>query len=137
MLCDGLMNCSVISWSSAKLRRVVRSALGAETLSMCDGCEQAFSVCYVLENMLCPTSKMPVFAITDSRSLYEHLGTTKQAENKRLRVEISALREMISEEDIRLLWVEGAKQLSNPLTKRGTSWTLLHQVLQSGILPSE
>ena len=101
-----------------------------------DGCELAYLMSETTRNILASDQMLQVYAAIDSRSLYEHLGTTKQAENKRLRLEISALREMVSEEDIRLIWVPGAKQLSNALTKKGASWNLLRQVLLNGMLPS-
>ena len=43
-LCDQYNQCVPLSWNSNKIKRVVRSALGAETLAMCDGCETAFSI---------------------------------------------------------------------------------------------
>ena len=133
-LCDKYQRSSPIGWNSSRLRRVVRSALGAETLSFCDGCELAFYIAHST-NALHPGHESGVQAITDSRSLYEHLGSTKQPTNHRLRLEISALREMVDEGEIHVQLVEGAKQISDPLTKRGASDKLLREVLQHGQLP--
>ena len=93
-ICDKWNNSSTISWSSTRLRRVICSTLAAETLAMCDGCEVAFYVAELAGHILSPRKKneaLKVHSITDSRSLYETLGSTKLISDKRLRVEISAL----------------------------------------------
>ena len=133
LLCDRYDRCCPLGWNSTRLKRVVRSALAAETLSMCDGCELSFFIAAMAKEIL--NSQIPLYVVTDSRSLYEALGSTKQLTDKRLRLEVYALREMVEEGDIKVMWVEGSKQLSDTLTKRGTSWKLLVEVLQNGELP--
>ena len=136
LLTDKYRNCSPIGWNSSRLRRVVRSALGAETLAFCDGCELAFYIADNTSALQHKEQKVKVDAITDSRSLFEALGSTKQPSNHRLRVEINALRDMVDEGDISVRLVKGARQISDPLTKRGASDKLLLDVLQRGHLPA-
>ena len=136
LLCDKNQRCCPIDWRSARLKRVVRSALGAETLALCDGSELAFSIAESLSKIL-NRPRIPVIALTDSQSLFETLGSTTQPTNHRLKLEINALREMVEEDDIRVKLVKGAKQISDPLTKRGAAWNLLQGVLQCGKLPSQ
>ena len=135
-ICDKWNNSSPISWSSTRLRHVVRSAVAAETLVMCDGCELAFYVAELAGHILSPRKdeSLKVHSITDSRSLYESLGSTKLVSDKRLRVEISALRQMVNKGEVSVEWVEGAKQLADVLTKQGVSWKLLQFVLREGKL---
>ena len=135
LLCDKYQRCSPIGWSSSRLKRVVRSALAAETLALCDGSEMAFLAAETVKEVL-SLKELPVQTITDSQSLYEALGSTKQPSNHRLRIEINALREMVDEGDININLVSGSRQISDPLTKRGAAWSLLQQVLQQGQLPS-
>ena len=120
-------------------KRVVRSALAAETLSMCDGCDMAL---YLSELLLAAfktrgieKSTPQIVCVTDSQSLYEAVGSTNLVSDKRLRVEISALRQMVNNSQVAFQWVEGSFQISDPLTKRGASTKLLRTVLESGKLP--
>ena len=136
LLRDKFGNCSPIGWNSSRLKRVVRSALGAETLAFCDGCELAFYIAHIISTLMHLQPSVTVDAITDSQSLYEALGSTKQPSNHRLRVEINALRDMVDGGDISVRLVKGAKQVSDPLTKKGASDKLLLDVLQRGKLPS-
>ena len=112
----------------------MRSALGAETLSLCDGCELALYL-FEMIRAICPTLKTPVQGIIDSQSLFETLGTTSQVSNHRLRVEISALRQMVDEADIQVKWVSKHKQVADVLTKDTASDKLLVQMLQDGAIP--
>ena len=134
VLCDKYQQVSPIGWCSARLKRVVRSALAAETLAMCNGCEMAFMIAQTIKQIL-SIDNLPVETVTDSQSLFETLGSTKQPTSRRLLIEISALREMVNEGEIKVNLVPGSKQISDPLTKRGAAWSLLQQVLQSGLLP--
>ena len=76
--------------------------------------------------------KMEISSITDNKSLYDAIQSSKPVMDKRLRLEISELREMSERKDINISWVEGAKQLSNILTKKGVSALLLMTVLKNG-----
>ena len=75
-----------------------------------------------------------IIAHTDNQSLFNTAKSTNQILDKRLRVEISAIREMCEKEEIELKWIEGRKQISNVLTKKGASSDLLLSVLQEGNL---
>ena len=73
-------------------------------------------------------------AITDNDSLYETSSSTKQVLDRRLRVEISAIREMCERQEISLRWVDKKKQISDVLTKKGASSECLMKILQHGVL---
>ena len=77
----------------------------------------------------------PVQGYIDSRSLFETLGTTSQVSDVRLRVEISALRQMVEEGDIRVNWIAKENQVADVLTKNTASDKLLVQVLREGAFP--
>ena len=74
----------------------------------------------------------PVSALTDSESLFEISSTTKSVQDRRLRIEISAIREMCERKEIQLLWVDSKNQLSDVLTKKGATSNNLMKTVQSG-----
>ena len=122
-LADKRGNCCPMWSSSTKLRRVARSALAAETLSMCDGCYMALYLSDLLLSSFktrdAKSSSPKIICVTDSQSLFEAVGSTNLISDKRLRVEISYLCQMVNKSQIAFQWVEGAFQISDPLTNRG------------------
>ena len=129
-LVSGLM-CCTIDWSSAKLKRVVNSSLAAETLGMQLGIDSAIFNQQILSQML--DVKIPIVAITDSKSLVDSVYSTSQVENKRLRCDVGMLKEDLAKNNIEnLIWVPGEQQLADCLTKRGASGTELLNVVQTG-----
>ena len=95
---------------------------------MCDGCELAL---YTASKF---TENPQFIIVTDSRSLFEVLGSSKQVSNKRLRLDVGSLREMIERGEITINWVQGSRQLSDALTKHGASWRYLTTVMETGNL---
>lgn len=122
---------SPIIWSSTRIKRVARSTLAAESLSLLDCSDSAFYVGQLLSSIF-KNCKLPVVALTDSDSLYETSSSTKLVQDRRLRIEISAIREMCENEEIKLLWVNSKNQLSDVLTKKGASSKNLMKTVQSG-----
>ena len=57
--------------------------------------------------------------------------------DKRLRVDIAALREMHEKNEFMLHWIECSQQLADALTKKGASKTKLLQALESSKLFNE
>ena len=129
---DATGNCTPISWSSNKVKRVVRSTLAAETLSFSDGAESGIHLSNMLKEFAPQLRTLEIECITDSRSLFESAGTTTSVSDKRLRVEINCIREMIKNNEIVIKWIKGEGQLSNVLTKAGASPFSLMDVIQSG-----
>ena len=62
------------------------------------------------------------------------LGTSHQISDRRLRVEVSAIRQMVDRNEISVQWTNKEKQLSDVLTKKGASQSLMMNTLQSGTL---
>ena len=69
---------------------------------------------------------------TNNHSLYETLHTTKSMLDKRLRVEIAALREMCEKNKLLINWIEKQYQLSDVLTKKGASPQSLIETIKKG-----
>ena len=131
-LCDNLMNCVPISWASKKVKRVVRSTLAAETLAATDALDSAYLVSKLLAEFLSENKTREIELITDNKSLYEVVNTSNLLMDKRLRVEISSLREMVEKDKVSVKWVNAAEQLADVLTKKGASKKKLIHVLKSG-----
>ena len=101
---------------------MVKSTLAAETLALLDAAEAGVFiskiVCQAI-NVNCPA----VRCFVDNRSLVEAVHSTKNVEDKMLRINMSVLRDMLDQGDIffSVEWVQLTKQLVNPLTKEGAN----------------
>ena len=122
-----------ISWSSTRIKRIARSTLAAETLALTAGCDSAFFLSQLLAEIR--GKQTDIHALTDNKSLCDTVDTTKQILDRRLRVEVSALREMCNKQEIKLSWIRKEKQLSDVLIKKEASYHSLIEVLQSGLSP--
>ena len=133
LLCDDKGNCSPISWSSKKLKRVVRSTLGAETLAAVDAIDSAYLMSEILKEILSfrKEEKICMELYTDNKSLYDALHTSNLVSDKRLRVDMSALRELSDNGQVQFRWIESKNQLADVLTKKGASKMELLRVLEN------
>ena len=102
---EKLSRCHILSWSSKKVRRVVKSTLAAKTLALQDGLDDAFFIQMLFERVI--NKRYQIIAFTDSLSLYNAIYSSKTVEEKRLRVDISSIQEMISERLVKSVhWIE-------------------------------
>ena len=123
-----------ISWQSRKLTRVTKSPLASETLALSEAADSGFLIASMIQEMYRLASLPIVECFTDNGSLTETLQTSKIVCDKRLRVDIARLREMVDEKEINVTWVKGTEQLADCLTKRGASTANLLDVLSSSKL---
>ena len=134
-LCDKRQNCAPISWSSTKCRRVVRSTLGAETLAAVEAADSSIMCMRLLEEVLGrKRGEIRIELHTDNKSLYDALSTSNMLTDKRLRVDMAALREMNDKGEIIFRWISSSNQLADVLTKRGSSKQKLLDVLRTARL---
>ena len=122
--------CSPIMWRSKKLRRVVKSAMAAETLIQVDSAEASYWLATLLSEMLYGQSnyqnKIIIECNTDNHQLYDSVLSIGPVQDKRLRIEISILREMLNKKEInKINWIEKHFQIADCLTKSGASSKLL------------
>ena len=60
--------------------------------------------------------------MTDNKSLHDALLSSKQVNDQRLRIDISVVDDMLARSELeRVIWVSGANQLADALTKKGVS----------------
>ena len=137
-LCNKNGQCSPIMWQSRQIKRVVKSTMSAETLIQVECAEAAFWIKSLLEEILNPPNKEPkicigIECITDNHQLYDGVLSIKPVTDKRLRIDLALIKEMINKKEIsKLNWVRGSHQLANCLTKAGAFSKSLLEVFQSG-----
>ena len=135
--CHG--KCCPLFWHAGKIKRVVRSTIAAETLSLQEGLECSFYYRKMIENILgIPDKTIPIIAYVDNKSVIEAVYSTKLVDDKRLRVDIAAISECLARNEIcEIKWCPGKVHLADCLTKRGAAGYNLLQVLKEGRLPED
>ena len=128
---DGENSCP-LTWSSIKLKRVVRSTLAAELLAFLEGYEAAFYIRSIMLPII--SSTMNIIAVTDCKSLFDAAQTSNTIDDKMLRVEIGCIRELVDNNEVSLVWADSKSQLADKLTKTGVSPFPLLKALAEGIL---
>ncbi|KAJ6050709.1 uncharacterized protein N7446_010818 [Penicillium canescens] len=111
---------NLIHWSSTKSKRVTRSVLASEIYGMVGGVDMAIAIGttikMITDQLGC--GKIPTIVCTDSYSLYEclvKLGTTKE---KRLMIDIMALRQSYERREImEIRWINGNDNPADAMTK--------------------
>ena len=130
---DEYGNAVPVSWASKKAKRVSRSTLTAETQAAAEAVDTAYVVSKCLEEILGIT--MPVIKLyVDNKSLHDAVRTTNLLDEKRLHVEMNALREMVDNNTIQINWISTDKQLADVMTKYGANKKKLTDVLSRGFL---
>lgn len=114
------INGNLIHYSSTKSKRVTRSVLASEIYGMVGGVDMALAINSTI-NMITDQlnfPKVPIIVCTDSYSLYEclvKLGTTKE---KRLMIDIMALRQSYERRELaEIRWIKGQDNPADAMTK--------------------
>lgn len=120
-----------IAWSAKKIKRVVKSTLAAEALSLTEGLD----ACYFVRSILCEMfliENVLIKCYTDNKSLCQNVHSTKLISEKRLRMDLASIKESVSAGDISVTWVPNTHQISDCLTKAGADFHGLIDILKSG-----
>ena len=75
--------------------------------------------------------------MTDCKSLHDTIHTSKNVDDKGLRVPIACLRQRVNNNEMIVRWISTKMQLADCLTKAGAPSVLLRDILSSGKLSSE
>ena len=137
MDCHG--KCSPLSWHADKIKRVVRSTIAAEALSLQEGLESAFYYRKMLEDILGVSTKtIPIIAYVDNKSVIEAIYSTKLVDDKWLRVDIAAISQSLAKDEVsEIKWCPGKAHLADCMTKHGASGHSLLNVLAEGRMPED
>ena len=96
-LVDDQGKCNLISWQSKRIKRVVRSSLAAETLALSDCIDGAVFISSLYSEIVsgnCHDGYLSV-EITDNKSLVASIESKKAVTEKKLRTDISVIKEAI------------------------------------------
>ena len=127
---------NIIHWSSTKCKRITRSVLASEIYAMAHGVDIAIAIRSTLNVIMDRLSlpHVPIVVCTDSLSLYEclvKLGTTKE---KRLMIDIMAIREGYERGDITdICWIDGRDNPADAMTKAAAN-TSMEQLITTNKL---
>lgn len=123
---------SVLGWNSRKIRRKVRSSLGAECAAMSTGLEHGdlLRVMYGelsgdlqdLQNYEFYLTSTESVALSDCKSLADAVtsagsAASKTSEDKRLAIELSMIKQRLAAHETRFQWIDAAYMISDVLTK--------------------
>ena len=114
---------------------MTKSSLVAETLSLSEGLDNAYYVASLYNEILYNGNEnlFPNEAYIDNKSSFNSLQSTKMVSERRLRLDISAVKEMLSSNEIvKIDWLPTEKQLSNSLTKQGANTHDLISCMRNG-----
>lgn len=129
-------NAAILDWQANKIRRVVRSTLAAETLSLCEGLEASIHLNSMIKELT--DSSLNIHAIIDNRSVVDAVRSTTTVDDKRLRRDISAIKQMLELGEVKTVtWMPGDQQLADVLTKRGANGNKLLHTLHTGHIDQE
>ena len=112
-----------VAWQSKRIKRVVKSTLAAETLALVDLAEACLFFRKLLLELLqledYPTN-LRIFCKTDNSCLYDAVHSSTQILDKRLRIEMAILRELVDKDEItEISWIPTERQIADALTKKG------------------
>ena len=135
VLVDKYDNAALIHYASWKTRRIVRSVLASELFAMV----AAHDYCQIIAlDLKSTTGKLfPVYLLTDSKSIFDTITKLTGVSEKRLMIDIAALRQSYSRGEITNIGhVLTANNLADPLTKK-TQSKVLEKLMKTGKLDHE
>ena len=82
---------------------------------------------------------LPLIAYVDNKGLVEAVHSTRLVDDKRLRITIGAMKELLDSGEVNsVIWIPGNVQIVNCMTKKGASGYQLRSVVESGrITPTD
>ena len=122
---------NVLSWQSRKIKRVCNSTISAECLAAVEAVNASIYLKTLVKEMIgAKCTNLKVRLVVDNKALLDAISSKSSVEDKRLRIDISLLRECISNKDINgIYWVASHDNLANALTKQGASHSKLIEAL--------
>ena len=116
VLMDDSGSANVVHYGSHKSRRITRSVMAAELLALVTGFDNAFVVKYTVDEML--GRNIPVDVFVDSRTTFNCVAKHAPTLEKRLQIDVNALRQSHSVGEIRCIgWIPGHLNPADGLTR--------------------
>ena len=127
---------NLVAWSSNKIRRVVHSVFGAETLGCVDGISAAIYVRQLMSEVLYDDPSktvIPIIGYVDSNQLFQQITSTKQSVDMRMRLDIAGIRETVRTGEVQSIqWIPTRDMLADCLTKKNADCRKLKEVIDKG-----
>ena len=102
---------------------------------MVDGLDMAVYLGCLLAELFTCDKGFPLDCYTGNHSLFENIHSTKAMSEKRLRIDIASIKQMVDRGEISSVkWIPIGYQIADSFIKRGASCKRLAQVLRSGHL---
>ena len=121
-----------IAWQSRKIRRVVKSTIGAECLAAVEAAEMTLYIATLIKDVSKTTRNIKTYVYCDNKNLVNAVHASTNLEDKRLVIDISVLRDLLNQQELTdFVWVDTKSQLADALTKRGASDKLLVNVINN------
>ena len=129
-LTDGRKRCA-IWWKSRKSRRVAKSTIEAEALSVGEAIEGLIYYKRLWEEVV-GGRKLEALVRTDSKTLMTAIKSSTGVSSKRLKIDIAAIRESIELGEIKeVQWIQGKNQVADVLTKSGVSEEIIRKYVEN------
>ena len=126
---------SPITWQSRRLKRVVKSTIAAECLACIDAAETTVLIATALRQFLRDSCQIRTMIYCDNKSLVNSVYSSTNVEDKRLRIDICVLRDMIANKEVSdVVWISKNLQIANCMTKNGASIYSLLFVLNNKLV---
>ena len=95
-----------IAWGTNKIKRIVDNTLAAESISLVNGLKEGIHLRELLEEIWnMPDRSIDVEALIDNKGAHEAIHSTTAVADKRLRRDISIVKQLLNEKEIRrVLW---------------------------------
>ena len=118
---DGTIQCPIL-WQSRRIKRVVRSTLAAETMALIECVEACIYLAHIINEILWNNNRqIGIHCLVDNKSLTDSIMSQKLTDDRHLRINMAALNDLITRENVKVRWIPSPNQLANPLTKAGAS----------------
>ena len=128
-------NCCTLTWQAGKIKRVVRSTIAAEALSLVEGIEDAIYLKHRFCELVVRRSDIAIDVFVDNRDIVDAIYSTKSVDDKRLRIDVASLKEYITTGEVNSVrWCPGSMQLADRMTKKGARVDDLMNILRTGKL---
>ena len=110
-------NCAnILTWGSSVCKRVTRSVMAAELFALIYGFDHSFTVRDALHQTT--GQLIPIYAFGDSRTVFNVIAKQSSTTEKRLQIDVNALRESYRKGELSsLAWIPGASNPADGLTK--------------------
>ena len=135
-LMDDSGACAPLIYKSRKCRRVVRSAMAAESIAFADCLDDAYTVKVELERMLGRSISLEM--LTDSKQLFDAVCNSTRTKERRLMLDIDAAKQAFRRKEISDLGlIRSGENLADALTKNINTDNPLLRALKSSKPPDK